>query len=254
MPSEWAAPPEGLLLLPDHVHVWRVTSRQPDTVVAWLRSLLASDEQQRADRFHFEKDRRQFIVARGVLRTLLAGYLNIEPGQIRFCYSRYGKPQLDGDDPNNLLRFNLSHSHGLALMAFALNRELGIDVEWLRADLACDDIAKRFFSPAEQAALRALPAAQRLQGFFNCWTRKEAYIKAIGTGLSMPLDQFDVSLAPGEPARLLAVRSQPSQMQRWSLEALDLGPDFAAAVAVEGHGWQLRCWQWRPHCHWVQRG
>lgn len=252
MSSEWAAPPDRLLLLPDQVHVWRVTSHQPDAVVAWLHSLLTPDEQRRADRFYFEKDRRQFTVARGALRMLLSGYLNIEPSRIRFCYSHYGKPRLDGGDPDTLLRFNLSHSHGLTLMTFALGRELGIDVEWLRPDLACDEIAERFFSPAELAALRALPPDQRLQGFFNCWTRKEAYIKAIGTGLSTPLDQFDVSLAPEEPARLLATRTQPSEARRWSLEALNLEPDYAGAIAVEGDGWQLHCWHWMPHHNWVQ--
>jgi 4'-phosphopantetheinyl transferase len=244
MPSEWAAPLDELQLGDDEVHVWRVMLNQPDSVIEMLRQLLTPDERERAGRFYCDKDRHHFTVARGVLRTILGLYLNTEPGQIRFCYSEYGKPSLADAQAGDRLRFNLSHSRGLALMAFTLNRELGIDLELVRSDLAGDEIAERFFSPAEVVSLQALSSDQRLEGFFNCWTRKEAYIKAIGEGLSMPLNQFDVSLIPGEPARLLETRKHPIEARRWSLRELKPGSNYIGAVAVEGHDWHLRCWEW----------
>ena len=129
------------------------------------------DERQRAGRFHFEKDRGEFIVGRALLRTLLGRYGHREPSQLEFHYGASGKPRLAGEDPS--LRFNLSHSHGLALYAFSRGRELGIDVEQIRSNADAKKIAERFFSSQEVATLRALPAHEREKAFFDCWTRKE---------------------------------------------------------------------------------
>ena len=175
---------------------------------------LAADEQARAERFHFERDREHFIVARGVLRAILGRYLNRAPERLSFCYGAHGKPALAGEAGADAIRFNVSHSHGVALYAVTRGREVGIDLERIRFDLAVLEIAERFFSRREVATLRTLPTEAQRQAFFRCWTRKEAYIKARGEGLSLPLDQFDVSLAPGEPAALLgtptrSVRSRP---------------------------------------------
>jgi 4'-phosphopantetheinyl transferase len=242
----WAAPPEQLTLLDDEVHVWRAslpwTPPSPPPQLQSLRSLLAPDEVSRAQRFHFERDRASFIVARAVLRTILAAYLKLHPAQLRFRYNAYGKPALD-DEASSGLRFNLAHSHGLALYAVTRNREIGIDVEYMRADFAGDEIAERFFSAVEAIMLRALPFEQRTQAFFNCWTRKEAYIKARGEGLSFPLNSFDVSLIPGEQRVTLNVHENPSETARWSLWSLTPEEGYVAAVAVEGHGWNLRYWQ-----------
>lgn len=175
---------------------------------------------------------------------MLGRYLNIPPEQLRFCYGPYGKPGLAEDSSGVPIRFNMSHSHELALYAVTREREVGIDIEYRREDFASEQIAQQFFSHGEVAALRALPAQAQVEAFFNCWTRKEAYIKATGQGLSLPLDQFDVSLAPGEQAALLSRQDQPQEASRWTLQELAPGDGYAAAVAVEGSGWQLNCWQW----------
>lgn len=241
----WAHPPPGsLALADDEVHVWRAVLDDPALDAAAVYHTLGADERERAERFFFARDRARFIVARGVLRLILGRYLAVEPGELRFAYNAYGKPALTGGADAQQLRFNLSHSQGLALYALARSCEVGIDLEQIRADLASDLIAERYFSAQEAAMLRALPPESRLQGFFNCWTRKEAYIKARGMGLSLPLDQFTVALLPGEPARLLGVVGAPDEAARWTITALEPGDGFAAAVAVAAHGRHIRCWQW----------
>jgi 4'-phosphopantetheinyl transferase len=176
-----------------------------------------------------------------VLRAILGRYLGSDPRRLRFHSNHYGKPSLA--EPAGWLRFNLSHSGGLALVAVTLDHELGVDVEQVRADLAGLSIAEQFFSPAEVATLRALPEPDRLQAFFNCWTRKEAFVKARGEGLSFPLKRFDVSLAPGEPAALLATHDDPAEAGRWTLHALSPGPGYVAAVAVYGPIMRVECWR-----------
>ena len=239
----WPLPPAPLTLGSEEVHVWRAPLDATASQIEKLLETLAPDEQRRAERYHFRRDREHFIVARGVLREILSRYLGLAPGQLGFCYNAYGKPALDSTIGTDMLRFNLSHSHGLALYAITRAREVGVDLEQVRPDFACEQIARQFFSTREVAALRRLPAGMKVAGFFNCWTRKEAYIKARGEGLALPLDGFAVSLTPGEPAALLT--SQEFEPEgRWSLRALDPGPGYVAALAVEGHDWRLNRWQW----------
>lgn len=242
--ESWSAPPEILDLADRDVHVWRASLDVPPARVQAFAGTLSEDERERAGRFFFDRDRSRFIVCRGVLRAILGRYLHVEPELLKFCYSRHGKPALsiasDGDAP----RFNVSHACGLALYGVTLGRAIGIDVERIRPELASDQIAEQFFSSREIAALRALSPASRLLGFFNCWTRKEAYIKARGEGLSLPLSGFDVSVAPSAPTVLLSVPYESEQTSRWLLRELFPGPCYVATIAVEGHDWQLRCWQW----------
>jgi len=237
--SLWLPPPENLRLLKDEVHVWRVSLNLPEAHIQSLQRLLADDELKRAQRFYFQKDRNHFTIARGVLRHILGRYLNKSPSRLRFCYNSYGKPFLSKET----LCFNLSHSHGLALVALTLGRKIGVDLERVRSNTDFLAIAERFFSPQEVAVLQALPEHQQQEGFFNCWTRKEAYIKGKGRGLSIPLGKFAVSLAPGEPAKLLDVHWDSQEAPRWLLQALTPGPGYTAAFAVEQHQWQRRCWQ-----------
>ena len=243
-PDSWPAPTDALPPGRDEVHVWRASLDQSAFVVEQLRGTLAGDEKVRAGRFHFERDRVRYVVARGGLRAVLGRYLGVPPGRLRFDYSPYGKPSLAAEFGGGELDFNVSHSHSLALLAFARGRALGVDVEHLRAGAADDRLAERFFSANEVAALRALPAARQTRAFFDCWTRKEAYVKARGEGLSFPLADFDVSLRPGEPAALLCVRGDEREAARWTLRALDVAPNYAAALVAEGRDWQLKTWQW----------
>jgi 4'-phosphopantetheinyl transferase len=244
--ASWYPPPQPLTLKEDEVHVWRAALDLEPSQVQNLQQILSPDEKARAERFYFPKDRKHFRVARGLLRTILGRYLDMGPGRLRFSYSTYGKPALIPlPGQKYTLSFNMSHSHGLALYGFTRHRRIGIDLEYIRTNFACEEIAERFFSPHEQAVLRTLPAEMKYEAFFTCWTRKEAYIKARGEGLSFPLDQFDVSLTPGKPAKLLNVVEDPLEAARWSLQALTPGPGYVAALAVEGqYDWQYKCWQW----------
>jgi 4'-phosphopantetheinyl transferase len=209
-----------------------------------LAQTLAADERARAQRFWAARDRAHYIVARGLLRAILARYLDEQPDRLRFCYSPYGKPALAEEQAADALRFNVSHAHGMALYALTRGREIGIDLERIRADMRGEDIAARFFAPQEVGLLQALPAHRRHEAFFMLWTRKEAYVKARGDGLSLDLTRFDVSRAIVEPAVRVASDAERHDLRRWSLHDLAPGPDYVAALAVEGHGWQLRCWQW----------
>ncbi len=241
----WLPSPERFILDDDEVHVWRSNLNQAPSVIQALSEVLAPDERQRSGRFHFRKDHDQFIVGRAVLRQILSGYLKTLPERIRFSYGQYGKPALVEERDYDSLSFNVSHSHGVALYAVARARRIGLDVELLREDIATPTIAARFFSSKEVAALRALPSDQQTVAFFNCWTRKEAYIKARGEGLSYPLQWFTVSLAPGESASFLSTDGDSHETSGWSLVELSPGAGYVAALAVEGSAPRLRCWQWQ---------
>jgi 4'-phosphopantetheinyl transferase len=236
--SIWSTtPPASLSLTGDEVHVWRLDLDRP---AAPLFELLQPDEVARANRFHFEKDRRHFVVARGFLRQLLGWYLQASPKRLDFAYGTWGKPSLAGEFRESQLRFNMSHSHGVALYAVTEGRELGVDVEQVRADFASDDIARRFFSSHEVGVLCELPENDRVAAFFRCWTRKEAYIKATGRGMSQPLDCFDVTLGSGDDVALL--RNEDGSHERWRLVDIAVGAGYAGALAVEKPVSDIRYW------------
>ena len=240
----WNSPPLDLTLDLGEIHVWRVSLAQTESCLQSLQQTLSTDERTKADRFRFPKDRSQFIVSRGALRAILSRYLNISSHILRFDYNPYGKPSLIVTQGGNTLRFNLSHSQGMALIAITKNRDIGVDIEGINPNFSCLEIAEKFFSPLENSVLRSLPEHLQATAFFTCWTRKEAYIKAVGKGLSIPLNQFDVSLAPGEPAALLNVEENPEEASKWSLIELFPSSDMVAAVAVAGDCWKLHCWEW----------
>jgi 4'-phosphopantetheinyl transferase len=206
-----------------------------------MHELLSADERRRARSFHFEKDRSRYVVARGYLRVILSRYLNAEPNSLRLRNNSYGKPTLVGSGHEERLHFNLSHSGSLALYAITQRRRVGIDVERIRDDLSHEEVAKRFFSPTERAMLHSLPVESRTKAFFDCWTRKEAYVKGRGEGLTLPLEQFSVSIDPTQPIGLIENRVHPADVSLWSLEGIDPGPGYAAAIAVEGHDWSIAC-------------
>ena len=244
MPADcsWEAVPPHLTLSESEVHIIRAHLDSPPDELDELAQTLSSIEQQRADRFHFARDRRRYIIGRGLLRIILGNYLNRQPASLRFQYSEHNKPWLvDGGK----LRFNLAHSHELALYAFTLGRDVGIDLEYIKPVVDCEGIARHFFSEQERATLQALPSDRQDEAFFVCWTRKEAYVKAIGDGLTFPLDTFDVSLTPGHPAELLEVRGNQQEAARWQLRNLQPDPEYAASIVVAGNDWQARCYSWQ---------
>ena len=238
--QSWQRGPVSPDLSLKDLHIWRVSLDAP-----WSWSFdeaLSLDDRMRADRFRFESDRRRFCVARASLRLILARYLNAKPGRLQLDVGDYGKPFLADSKSSQGIRFNLSHSHRLALIAIARDREVGVDIEFMRPNFVTDDVVKHFFSCAEVEAFATISPAFKTQAFFNCWTRKEAYIKARGEGLSFPLDQFDVSLAPDAPATLLANRLDRADVSRWSFQGLFPAPQYAAALAVEGAFSRLLLW------------
>lgn len=239
--ATWQRPSGDVQLSTGDVHVWRVLFDRFAGKAEVFLAVLSDEERDRAERFHFESGRVQYIVTRTALRMTLARYTGIDPRNLQFEYSSHGKPSLAGVES---LQFNVAHSGGLALIAVAKEGLVGVDVEARRRDFAGQRIADRFFSAREAGALRNLPIDQQEQAFLNCWTRKEAYIKARGDGLSCPLDSFDVTLAPGEPAKLLHVKNDPDEATRWNLRALPLGEGYTAAVAVRGTFNLICCWDW----------
>jgi len=228
--SEWRAPP-AVPLGATSVHVWRILLRVGDP--AALLPFLSPDETERAGRFIFERDANAFIVAHAMLRRILADYLGVVPQSLAFVTGPFGKPAISDSSDAGGLEFNLSHSGDLALVAVSRDSPWGVDIERLDQRIEHLELAEQFFSPAERVVLRSLPAeGARTQGFFNAWTRKEAYLKATGHGITRGLHHFDVTLAPSEPAALLADRLDPLAVQRWRMAALSPGAGYAAAVVV----------------------
>src|SRR5947207_1582043 len=240
VPEEWPAGPFLPVLIDSEIHVWRVELDNDWPVN--LDQALADIDRTQAARFRFAVDRERFLAARASLRTILGRYLEFAPDALQFDLGAHGKPSLAKAQNSFELSFNLTHSHELALIAITMGREIGVDVELMRADFAGDEIAERFFSQAEITQLKSVTPESRLAAFFNCWTRKEAYIKARGEGLSFPLDQFDVSLEPDSPPALLGNRRDAHEVSRWSFEELSPADGYAAALTVEGNFSRLLLW------------
>lgn len=240
----WKPAPEQLLLAEDEVHVWRASLDCGASTINLLSEYLNPEEHERAKRFYFQDNRENFSVARGILRDVLSRYIHTPPTEINFSYNEYGKPFMAEEVGDRPLRFNLSHSCGLGLYAIVVNRDVGVDVEFVRNDLAYMEIVECFFSHKESKILRELPKEQQLIAFYNCWTRKEAFIKALGKGLSYPLDQFSVAAAPEKPVHLLDMEIKSVEGLRFSLVELFPGNSYIAAMAVEGRISTIHYWDW----------
>ena len=229
----------GAMQTSAEVRVWRVALNQPSTS---LLKLLSADERSRAERFVFDRDRDRFIVSRATLRRLLARSLGVVPHSITFRQGLHGKPALATDAK---LRFNVSHSGDHGLVALAVGREVGVDIENVRTSLNPLELAIRFFSPVERAALQALSPAKRHDAFFVCWTRKEAYLKALGLGLSLRLDSFDVEVRPEVTMALMRTAHDSNRNSIWAMYKLTVDPGYAASLVVEGGACQLTCLDWQ---------
>jgi 4'-phosphopantetheinyl transferase len=221
--SMWSQPPSSVSLRAGEVHVWRVSLEQPPERRAEFLQILNDEERARARRFHFDKHRNHFVVARGVLRMLLGRYLDAKPEALQFHYGAYGKPALKEREGG--MCFNVSHSHETALFGFVQDRQIGVDIEYIKRDFSTEDIARRFFTDSEVESIESNLPAERVAAFYRCWTRKEAYIKAIGSGLSQPLNEFDVNCLP-----------------EWSLIDLEPREDYVGALAIEGVIDKLQTW------------
>jgi 4'-phosphopantetheinyl transferase len=223
---------------PHDVHVWAVRLEEPTD--AGFSGILTWDETARAQRFHFEKDARQFRAARAALRMLLGRYTALTPQEIRFVLGPQGKPAVAFETSAQSIHFNVSHSGELALIAIAL-QPLGVDLEYKRQVIDFEQMVRRFLSKQEYTALSELRPELREQAFFSGWTRKEAFLKAIGTGLSTPLDSFDVTLAPGEVPRILSIDGNHEAGAEWTLYHLEPLPGYIGAVAIVGHEYVFTC-------------
>jgi 4'-phosphopantetheinyl transferase len=224
------------------IQVWEAHLQFPGSVLDDLRATLSAEEATRAERFYFERDRTRFVAAHGIVRNIIGACLGTTPAGLEFSSNEYGKPAIAGKF-QGALSFNLSRSGDLVVVAIAHSREVGIDVELYAPDRADRGVAEHYFAPAEVARLRALPENLRARAFFNCWTRKEAYIKARGMGLSIPLDSFDVSIAPDEPAGLLRTLD-PADVRMWQLQNLELVDGYVGAVAASGTDWSFTLNRW----------
>jgi len=235
----FALPPASLS--GDEVHVWCASLDRPADHIARLTTILAEEERNRVARFHSLVARNEFLVARSLLRILLGHYLNYEPSHLTFCVGPQGKPFLVGKPK---LRFNVAHSHGLALFAVSLQCEVGVDVEQVRPFANDLGIAERYFSRHEAEVLRSLAPEQRCEVFFHTWARKEAILKASGNGLALGLEGVEVSVTPEEEARVLRVNGTAAEAQGWTLRALTPAAGYVGAVALPGTGVRLACWHW----------
>jgi 4'-phosphopantetheinyl transferase len=241
--SNWGPAPAEFILRGDEVHVSFASLAQSPKVESELVELLSHDERLRAERFFFERDKRRFIAARALLRIMLAGYLGANPDSLVFSYGVAGKPALAGRWAG-ALDFNVSHSTDGVLYAIATGRAVGVDLEYIRPLHDMAEIAARVLSRGEQEIFsNASPAAcERM--FYEFWTRKEAFIKAMGYGLSFPVQQLDVTLPFGQPSRLVTICDTGSGNRNWTLCSLAPEPAYAAALVVEGEASQIRIWQW----------
>ena len=225
----WKTPNSVPSLNKGQAHIWRVQLDKHQEINR-LWSILSEDEKAKANKFKYPEDQKRYFVARSALRILLSRYTRVKPESITFSYNEFGKPELI----NCTLQFNLSHSRNYAILAFTLHNEIGVDIEYVNTSVEFKDVASIFFAKGEIKKLFQLPEIEWSQAFFNCWTRKEAFIKAVGNGLSFPLSQFEVSLHPNEPTALLATHWNPQAINHWSLHSFSPAPNFVGAVAIHG--------------------
>jgi len=241
-PSHWQPPPRDLSLAEQEIHMWRVPLDVPADAVAGLLEILSVEERARMQGYKFERDARHFGVSRARLRVILGGYTGMPPRDVHIDYLEHGKPALRLSSCPPPICFNASHSGGLSVVAVALGREVGVDIEKIRPFPEAESIAERFFTPGERDALRHLSVEDKEPGFFRCWTRKEAYIKARGSGLTFELNRFEVTVDGGLPPRLCHVDGRMDEAQRWWMADVQPGPGYVGAVVADGASARLQLW------------
>lgn len=242
--QQWQPAIQGRLIQPNEVQVWRAFLDLNELPEENLLGALSADELSRASRFRFEKDQRRFIAARGMLRQILGVYLQKPPHILQFQYNTNGKPLLANASGDDTLQFNLSHSDHMVLYAFALNRNIGIDLERIRGGIEIEQIASKFFTEIELSSIEQVPKTKRNELFFQYWTRKEALIKATGVGLSFSLETFDVSRINGSILSPILLPSDEGGRPRWYAQDLLPNPGYTAAIVVEGGDCSFSYWDY----------
>ena len=242
--DSWAKAPVRMMLDGTTVDIWKVVLEASAVERECMSAILSADEIARAGRFHFERDRHRYISCRGALRKILARYLSIEATDLSFSYSEHGKPFLGDTKSTDGITFNLSHSSATGVIAVSRNRRVGIDIEFPRQGIEMAALARRYFSQWEAARLESLRGEDLTAAFFSVWTRKEAYVKARGDGLSLPLGQFDVSIDPDE-ASLLRTRHDPDDCNRWIMKSIPVNPGSFCTLVAESPLGRVRNWHFR---------
>jgi 4'-phosphopantetheinyl transferase len=237
--TTWPVAPAALPTLEQTVHVWAVRLDDTSVDLEGGRELLSLDERARAARFHFERDRRRYLIAHIALHRILNRYLQIDPATLVFELGSNGKPKLPTALASTGVEFNLSHSNEMALLAIKRGSEVGVDIEYVKSDFKFHEIAERFFTAKEVAALRRLPSDLQRQAFFQCWTSKEAFLKAKGTGLSGKLDEVEIARAADQQVRIGAA------VPGWALTALDPIENYESALVVAGPAVAIHCYHWQ---------
>ena len=227
------------------IHAWLACLEKSPYLIQKLATTLSSEEHKRAYRYRFEKDKIHFILSHGILRTLIGHYISKPADQLEFVREDHGKPRLRNEFGKQSIHFNFSRSGTIALYAFTRDQEIGVDVEKIRNVSDMELIVQHYFSKREKSEFFTLPECEKKTAFFNCWTRKEAYIKAIGTGLSHPLDEFDVSLNPREPPKLLGIKGDSEVVSQWEIFGFTPSSGYVAAIAIKNRRYKLKFWKWK---------
>ena len=242
----WSAKPKNKVLREGEVHVWLANLELEIYAMPKFLRDLSLTERTRAQRLQFDHDRRRFVIAKGLLRNLLGGYMGMKPNEIQFTMGPSGKPEIaqrlqTSHDP---IHFNQAHSGHLGIYAFCRNRRVGVDIEEVRPFPDMDQIASLLFSTQEMAVFQSLSTKERQRAFFSAWTHKEAFVKALGKGLTLPLNHFEMSRAHGSLSRIVQNHDHSAKSLEWFVKDIPVSTQFSAAVCVEGEGWQLRCLKW----------
>jgi 4'-phosphopantetheinyl transferase len=242
MSNIWKITTNDLSLSPDYIDIWKIDLNIEDKNIFNHAKCLSNEERTRADKYISGKKSREFIITRSSLRNILGHVLKVNPGVFEFCYSKHGMPMLSPRSGFPDISFNVSHSFDVSLIAITINQAVGIDVEKVRTDIEYEKLAVRFFSDNEYQAIMQYHDQLRLRAFFATWTRKEALVKAIGTGIAMGLKSFDVSVNPDGPAKLLETRWNPDLQNEWSITSIDTGDDYFACLATISGAREIRHW------------
>jgi 4'-phosphopantetheinyl transferase len=232
--NNWKEPATSYHLSHDDVHIWFAPLEQSEEYREMLFLLLSFDERIRTERFYFEKDRNRYIIGRGHLRILLGRYLGVEPSRLEFTYGIHGKPSMTSLFNGKLLEFNLSHSNNMAVYIFTWGQPAGIDIEYIHPMKDMDDFALQFFTPNECNLVHSLVGYKKQETFFRIWTCKEAFLKANGSGLTVPINQVEISLTSDGPLKLLSIGDDQEQVARWRLKTFMPVPGYQTSIAVEG--------------------